>query len=107
MGECNLPPNTLSRHANLCLSNLQPNELSRHANLCLSILQPNELSRHADFCGTSDLQQNLLSRHAIIEESCDVTRDDGIYHILVKNAGEKELVFNKGCTLGTIEIGCK
>ena len=49
----------------------------------------------------------MLSRHAIIEESFDVTRDDGIYHILVKNAGEKELVFNKGCTLGTIEIGCQ
>jgi hypothetical protein len=30
----------------------------------------------------------MLSRHAIIEENFDVTRDDGIYHILVKNAGE-------------------
>ena len=49
----------------------------------------------------------MLSRHAIIEESFDVTRDDGIYHILVKNAGEKELVFNKSCILGTIEIGCQ
>ena len=111
-GECNLQPNTLSRHANLCLSNLQPNELSRHADFCgTSDLQQNLLSRHANINENggwvSDLQQDMLSRHAIIEESFDVTRDDGIYHILVKNAGEKELVFNKGCTLGTIEIGCK
>ena len=25
----------------------------------------------------------------------------------MKNVGAKELVFNKGCTLGTIKIGCQ
>ena len=49
----------------------------------------------------------MMSRHAIIEESFDVTHDDGIYHTLVKNAGKKELVLNKDCTLGTIEIDCR
>ena len=71
-GECNLQPNTLSRHANGGFGYLQPNKLSRHANfwecnlqpntlssnanLSSGNLQPKELSRHADFCGTSDLQ---------------------------------------------------
>ena len=28
-------------------------------------------------------------------------------HILVKNAGEEDLVLNKGCTLGMIEFSCR
>ncbi len=55
------------------------------------------MSRHANFKENggwvSDLQHDMLARPAIIEESFDVSRDDGIYHILVKNAGEKDTSF--------------
>ena len=99
LGESNFQPSALSKHANGRVGNLQPNKLSRHASLGVSNLQPSELSRHANFKENggwdSDLQHDMLSRHAIIEESFDVTRDDGIYHILVKNAGEKILFFKK------------
>ena len=66
-GECNLQPNTLSRHANGGFGNLQPNKLSRHASGRECNLQPNELSRHANF-GFGNLQPNKLSRHASIGE---------------------------------------
>lgn len=52
-------------------------------------------------------RQGNLPGELIIEESYNVTRDDGIYHVLVTNASDREVVLQKGCILGTIEMGCR
>jgi hypothetical protein len=52
-------------------------------------------------------RQGNLPDELVIEESYNVTRGDGIYHVLVKNASKREIVLQKGCTLGTIEMGCR
>jgi hypothetical protein len=51
--------------------------------------------------------QGNLPEELIVEESYNVTRDDGIYHVLVENASEREVVLQQGCILGTIEMGCR
>jgi hypothetical protein len=101
----NLPDELVFKESSTRVSVDSESDNRRQGNLPDELVFKESSTRVSVDSVSENRRQGNLPDELIIEESYNVTRDDGIYHVLMENASEREVLLQQGCILGTIEMG--